>query len=189
MLKRRVGSDGIVELGIHYQKNLPQHVQYVRGTIRCRADALASPVSWRFSSETRRGGGAVLPRTPLEKSGKIAEERIVIAEEGKTRQITLGPDIAVNWALFDAVQRLKRETFEPIRFTMLDHFDQVKAGQVLSYRGAIEVAFGGGTIRLHGFDELGEGIVPWVYWVDEQGRLLFAVSGIEGYIRVMIRDY
>jgi len=65
---------------------------------------------------------------------------------------------------------------------MLDHFDQVKPGQSISYRTTIDVMLGGRAVRLHGFDHLGEGIVPWVYWVDDQGRLLFAVSGLAGYL-------
>jgi len=41
---------------------------------------------------------------------------------------------------------------------------------------------GGRDVRLHAYSQVGRGIVPWVYWVDEQGRLLFIVAGLEGYV-------
>ena len=103
--------------------------------------------------------------------------------DGRTqRQIPAPGAYAVNWALFEAVGRLPREEFEPLRFTMLDHFDQLKPGQVLSYRETADVSLGGRSVRLHAYDHLGEGIVPWIYWVDDEGRLLFAVSGLEAYL-------
>jgi hypothetical protein len=91
---------------------------------------------------------------------------------------------------------------------MLDHLDEPKPNQSLSYRETADVLLSGrhltkrraahldkrqarkparslrGTqpVRLHAFEQLGDGIVPWIYWVDDRGRLLVAVSGLEAYI-------
>ena len=110
--------------------------------------------------------------------------------------------------LLDAVQRLPRAAFEPKRFTLLDDFDVVKANQTLAYRKTVEVLLGGRRVqkqhweklekgrirktswgregdrpvRLHAYEHLGDAIVPEVYYVDDQGRLLFMVAGIEAYV-------
>ena len=51
-----------------------------------------------------------------------------------------------------------------------------------AYRLSADVLLAGQPVRLHAYDHLGEGIVPWIYWVDDRGRLLLAVSGLEAYL-------
>ncbi len=207
-LKRAVKEDSS-RLEIDYLKNLLGGAQHhVRAEVHCQSDALATPLSWRAHIESVNAKGEAIPETRLVKTGRRKGEKFTVTRGGKKKQLDLAPPAAINWALFDAVQRLPRETFEPLRFTMLDHFDQVKPNQVLTYQGPQTVTVGGtmaevehveeldrGTIRktrrerqgaveitVYGFAQVGEGIVPWVYWVNEQGRLLFAVSGLEAYI-------
>jgi len=181
-IERGAVSEDRFVLKMVYEKSLPGHLQQVEAEIHCRNDELGTPVRWTLTSEIRDRAGNAIRNTKLKKSA-VAEKGYIEIDDGRgKRQIDVESGCTTNWVLFDAVQRLPRRKFEPLRFTMLDHFDQVKAGQSISYRETIDVMLGGRAVRLHGFDHLGEGIVPWVYWVDDLGRLLFAVSGLAGYL-------
>ena len=164
--------------------------------------------SWRVTFQTLAADGKSMARARMEKAALVDGKFIELRDAAASRRIPKPEAFAVSWALFDAVQWLPRKPGKPLRFTLLDNFDQVKPNHTLSYRKATEVLLGGRrvqkqeweqlekgrirkttwavegqrTVRLHGFDHLGDGIVPEVYWVDGQGRLLFMVAGIEAYI-------
>lgn len=181
-ISRKPISDNSLVLNIAYEKSLPGHRQQVKAELHCRNDELSTPLRWTFTSQTYDNAGNPLANTKLKESAVIKDGHIEIVDGGGKERIAVGSAYTLNWGLFEAVQRLPREKFEPLAFTMIDHFDQVKEGQSISYREAISVILGAETVRLHGFDHLGRGIVPWVYWVNDQGRLLFAVAGLEAYI-------
>jgi hypothetical protein len=95
-----------------------------------------------------------------------------------------------------------------MRFTLLDDFDQVKPDQTLAPHGQVTLTLGGSRVVRHRVEKLekgtvhrpvvereggrnvvlrqysqtGRGVVPWVYYVDEAGRLFFVVAGIEAYV-------
>ncbi len=180
--RKATGGEGST-LGIEYEKRVnPDFLQKVVAQITCRGDRLATPTRWRYSAEIARRDEGTLEETRLEKSGEAKDRRIEISDRRGVRRLAAPSSWTINWALFEAVGRLPREPFDPIRFALLGHFDQLKENQVLSYRQSAEVAIGDKPLRLHAYDHLGEGIVPWIYWVDEAGRLLFAVSGLEAYL-------
>jgi hypothetical protein len=52
----------------------------------------------------------------------------------------------------------------------------------LRYRETVQVEFGGVAARLHGFEHLGDGFVPSVYWVDDTGRLVLFHHSLQGYV-------
>jgi hypothetical protein len=182
-VQRTSAAEDFCALHVRYEKHLPGNArQHVSARMQCRSDIISTPVSWTFTAELSRPSGPALAKTRTQKRGLAIDGRIEIADDAARRRIAVGKAYTINWALFDAVGRLPRKPFEPLQFTMLDHFDQVKRNQRLSYRTTADVRLGGATVRLHAYDHLGEGIVPWVYWVDDPGRLLFAVSGIEAYL-------
>jgi hypothetical protein len=39
-------------------------------------------------------------------------------------------------------------------------------------------------LELHVYNQLGDGILPIVYYVNKSGRLLFVVSGVEAYAKI-----
>ena len=107
---------------------------------------------------------------------------IVIQDPHETKALPVAGPYTLNWCLFDAVQRLPREKTQPLGFTLIDHFDEPKADCTLAFRKRMDVAVAGGrTIATYSYDQLGRGNVPWVYWVDDRGRLLFVAAGLEAY--------
>ena len=114
-------------------------------------------------------------------TGRVEGDEII--NEGCS-PITLAPTtkLAVNWGVFDAVQRLESKLEVPLTFDMLEDFDLHKPGQTLRSGGALTVEFAGESVRLHSFLQTGWGILPWEYWLNEQGRLVLAVGGFKGYV-------
>ncbi|UCH33354.1 MAG: hypothetical protein JSV65_12310 [Armatimonadota bacterium] len=209
-LSRRAQSADRFALRVECRKSIlgGDYEQRVNAAVECRLDALATPVRWRYSSETVSRTGEPVAHSRLHKTGRLGGGRCVVEDGRSRRALQVSGDCALSWALFEAVSRLPRERFAPLRFTLLDHFDQVKPNQQLSYREAIRVELGGERVQeqhvreldrgriytttwgrrnakqvtLHGYDHVGHGIVPWVYWADDQGRLLFVSAGLEAYL-------
>ncbi len=65
---------------------------------------------------------------------------------------------------------------------MLEDLDLLKAEQMLSYGRSIDLGLSGESRRLTRHDHLGRGILPEQFFVDEQHRLLVALSGIRAYL-------
>jgi hypothetical protein len=177
--------------------------------IRCRDDALLTPRSWTVSSTVTGPKGEAVPDLTDTATFRIEGDELVSAagEREVRRPLPPGPR-ALNWALFAAAGVLGRDRASVPEFTLIDHFDQVKPGHALRFRGTGDLVIGGhdrvefdptplerGRLlrpvrRLAGATRLpcnmvaqtGPGIVPIIYITDPEGRLLIASSGLEAYI-------
>jgi hypothetical protein len=144
---------------------------------------LSTPRQWSFRAQVFDEDGQPIPEALLERNVDVRNGKMhVTTDKDRPRDYPLAGPYTVNWALFDAVGRLPREPFEPIRFTLVDHFDQVKPENKLVFRRAIDTPIADKTVRLYGFDQTGRGVMPWTYWVDQQGRVVVAISGLETYM-------
>ena len=164
-------------------------------------DPLATPRAWSFTSDMLFNwqpvdadfrypdiGPAAYRDRPLpmesarhEFTGRLEADAVVNEGCGRIDREP-GTAVAANWGLFDAVQRLDPKLAQPLAFDMLEDFDLHKPGQMLRSGGAVTVEFAGGPVRLHGFRQIGRGALPYEYWVDEQGRLVLAAGGYQGYL-------
>jgi hypothetical protein len=171
--------------------------------IEARGARLAEPVQWSWNAEIVDPSGTVIPDSRLQRSARLEGSALQL---GPRKLVVSGP-CTMNWLLMEAVGRLPHEAFPALSFTLLEDFDRPKPGHTLHYAQSVAVLLGerdvrqtrieqleqgrihktvwgragGQAVRLHVYHHLGEGSVPWVYWVDDQGRLLFAISGIEAY--------
>ena len=182
-LHRRVsGRDAALEVA--YDKMLSGGRQKIAAALYGRADdPLATPTEWTVQIDVLDAAGKPVPHTQVGKRAAVEKGTIAIRGAAETRRIAVAGPYTVNWCLFDAVQRLPREKTKPLAFTLIDHFDQPKPETTLAYRKPMTVAVAGGrTIATHAYEQFGRGNVPWVYWVDEAGRLLLVVAGLEGYV-------
>lgn len=132
-------------------------------------DLLATPRRWELYYRAESQPGKVMPETEIRKNGMFGRR---------------DEPCAVNWGLFDAVQRMpRRNRFKTGIFTLYDHFDQPKPLQQIKYWDAFEVEMPDGKkMKLHAFEQIGRGILPIYYWVGGSGQLVAVISGIEGYI-------
>lgn len=156
-----------------------QLTAFVMGAqVMCRADRLATPLNFVMNCRTQANTGQAVAGTELHKTGALRDGKWVVGRRG----LALGGAHALNWGLFDAVQRLPRGAAEAQRFDLIKDFDELKPAQTLAWREALSVTLGGAAVELEAWQLTGEGTLPTIYYRDPQGRLLFVVSGLEGYI-------
>jgi len=183
-LRRRVsGRDATLEVA--YDKQLgASGRQNVAATLYGRADGpLGTPDRWTFQIDVLDAAGKPVPHTQVRKRAAVEKGILTIGDAAQTRRIPIAGPCTVNWCLFDAAQRLPGKDMRPLEFTLIDHFDQPKPETTLAYRTPMSVTIAGGrTVATHAYEQFGRGNVPWVYWVDEAGRLLLVVAGLEGYV-------
>jgi len=139
----------------------------IEGTIKCRNNQLASPVEWRLSSRFEGPEGKVIPRLGSRNHG--------VATESVTR--TTG-----DWCLFEAVQRLAFDKESSLSFDLLEGMSLSKLGHRLFYRRTYPMKTDGQSIPLHCFAQLGSGILPYEYWLDNRHRLLVVISMNKAYV-------
>ena len=183
-VRRSVASGGRGLLDMRYEKLLSGGRQTVAAKIHLRADSpLSTPDDWAFQVRVLDAENRTIESTQIRKSVRVEEGALIVEESGGRRRTADAGPFTLNWALFDAVGRLPRERFRPMAFTLIDHFDQVKPDHRLSFRTRAQIAIRGRRVPLVAYDQVGRGAVPWVWWVDDQGRLLAAVSGLEVYLQ------
>ena len=196
VLSRRVRADGGVSIHVRHEKlhsgavsanrfgrGQPRRVLEAVLQLPAEPTRLSSPRQWSFQTQVFDEQGEAISDAGLKRRAAVRDGKLQIATgTGPTRSYPLVGEYSVHWALFDAVSRLPRESFEPIRFTLVDHFDQIKPEQTLVFRRAIDSSIQDKTVRLYGFDHTGRGIMPFTYWVDDQGRAVLVQSGLETYM-------
>lgn len=181
-IRRKLRTDGIVELEIlQVRKQVGNRgSDCASAVIACKDDLLSTPLSWKldWAASDRKGNPVEYARNQL--SGQLSRGSIVQRGE-KVRRTKAPADLTSNWSLIDAVQRLPFDT-KPISFCMLDDMELVKPNQVLSPGPEVEVELGGRQVRLHSFVQIGDGILPYSYWLDDNHRLLLAIGGLCAYL-------
>lgn len=139
--------------------------------LTCRLDKPATPETWRVAAHFVHRDGHRLPLPASRESSsleKLPRKR--------------GP-IACDWGLFEAVQRLPFRTAAPMTFTLLEGLSLPKENHRLRYVGrSLVTTETGQTTTVHAFSHIGHGILPFEYWLDEQHRLLAAVSAGRAFI-------
>ena len=148
---------------------------------QCKADLLASPVSWQLESVILDPYMRPFEETRVHQSGSLARGALTIKAANK-RKVWVPRNVAANYGMFDVVQRLAYDNFAPFCFCMLEDMDLVKVGQVLYKLDPLNVETSRGKMGLCGFLQIGTGILPYHYWLDESGRLILASGGLRAFV-------
>ena len=175
-------------VALEVRQSILQQAMAVHETVvkmECAPDALCSPRSWKLTHTVLDGRLKPVAAARVEQTGKLANGSLQI-DDGRAsarRSVGLPPgQVTGNWSLFDAVGRLPRREASPVDFTLLQDLDQIKASQRITYRGTARHSLGGSAVALHRYQHVGQGMLPYQYYVDEQGRLLVAIGGLRAYI-------
>jgi len=167
-IKRLINSQSSLTLKVH-QEVLQSDalVNIIEATIDCRNNHLATPIAWQLESRFIDADNKTLRQLSYKDVG----------------QITDGIDrTTCDSCLFEAVQRLKTSKETVLAFDMLEGLSLLKKDQRISYRGLYPTKTGGENIPLHCFVQLGSGILPCEYWLDDHHRLLVVASMNKAYI-------
>jgi hypothetical protein len=156
---------------------LGSNVERVEAQTECAQDRLSTPRRWEVVTYFVDPKGRYVEDTEVRETGEFTG-KAVRRHGRRTRSMGVRGPLTSNWSLFDALQRLPRETGPPLEFAMLEELRLLRLKQRLMYRESVETEIGGKPTRLHEFEQFGEGILPYRYWLDDAGRLLFAAGGL-----------
>jgi hypothetical protein len=158
-------------------------IHETKATARCRCDTLATPVSWRLISRVYDAKTEEeFSEARLEQKGRADAEQIVIETNGREKTAAAPAAWTWNWALFEAVQRKPSAQHCAADFALLDDLDIMKAGQRLFSRGETAIQFVGLGTPVWRYDQIGQGLLPTRYYIDQAGRLLLAHTELRAYI-------
>lgn len=154
----------------------------IHAEIECSNDALASPVRWQLSSRHVGFDGAVRSGLGTRERSRIDDNGLTVSTDGKECRRNLSRPVTADWCLFEAVQRTAFEAGPIGPFSLLEGLSVSRAGHRLSYRGLDPTGIDALGGRLHRFEQLGQGTLPYEYWLGEDHRLLIVVTGARAYI-------
>jgi arylsulfatase A-like enzyme len=137
--------------------------------ITARNDDSGTPVNWESATRVLKASGRKGPPVLL-----------------STVNLEGAPDgsghFSSSFTVLDAVQRMSAKQEQSLNFTLLDELDKVKRNHSIQFKEETTIPFGGAKAPVRCYEETGEGTLPWRYYVDRQGRLLLAISGMRAYI-------
>ncbi len=181
VLNRKPGAQGTFSLDVNFAISTrgPSGMR-TQASLTCAADRLASLRKWELRSEAVEGGKPVKDTAITETA---AIERGMLVRHGRReRRVSLRNPLTSNWTLMEAVQRLPFHDLPPQHFDMLEELDLHKPEQTLRPVADVHVEMGGRKVRLYGFRQLGRGILPVHYWLDDRHRLIAVTGSLRGYI-------
>ena len=150
--------------------------------ITCLSDQTTSPIEWRLSSLFTGPEGKVRPELGSVESGKISGGVMTVTRSKRKFTRDVSDKLTCNWCLFEAVQKLGFGAGRELAFDLLDGLSVLKTGHRLNYAGSERVALGETQVNLHRFTQIGRGVLPTNYWLDEAHRVLFVCSMNKAYI-------
>jgi hypothetical protein len=148
----------------------------------CLNNPLSSPIKWFLFSRFLDPDGKIVNELGTKEEGEVRENIITVRIGQRTFERKVAGQFTSDWCLFEAVQRMKFDKETTLSFNMLEGLSLLKQGQQLSYCGAYPMNLSRKNGSLHRCDQLGDGILPYEYWLDNNHRLVAAVSMNKAYI-------
>jgi len=182
-IRRRRRDKGTFNLKVSQKiVNSEAVVNLIDADIVCKRDALASPVRWTLSNRFIGSDEKPVADLFFEETARIDKNVLEIKTSDETMKRNTTQPLTADFCLFEAVQRLGFDKTAPGSFSILEGMSLFKADQHLSGHGHYDLAIGGKTMRLRRFCQLGGGILPYEYYLDNHRRLLIVVTGARAYI-------
>jgi arylsulfatase A-like enzyme len=147
---------------------------FTRAEIAASSNLSGSPVRWKKGSQyfnSPGDGSKNLTELDLSQKGFIDS----LSEDGKE-------NFTSSFTVFDLVQKMSAKGIDHLDFTLLDELDKVKRAHSISFAGETSIQFAGETKSVRCYEGIGEGLLPCKYYLDQQGRMLLAISGMRVFI-------
>lgn len=157
-------------------------VHELRARIECRNDQLGSPEKWSLTSRFLEHGGKEQEALRLREQGRCREGRVERTINGRAREMSVSARTTSDWCLFEASQRWLLRRGESPAFDVLEGLSVHRPGHRVAYRGQETIERNGEPLKLHRFSQLGQGMLPYDYWLDDARRLLLAATLSRVYI-------
>jgi len=184
-IKRSAPSESKTTFGLEIHQEIVEAdgmLNVIEVNMICLNNQLASPVQWHLHSLFLDPNRQNIHDLGTDERAVIDGNIINVITRGhKFRREVRGP-LTCDWCLFEVVQRLNFYKESSLSFDMLEGLSLLKQAQQLSYRGAYPMNLSSNNMSLHRFDQLGDGILPYEYWLDDNHRLMAVTSMNKAYI-------
>lgn len=170
-------ASSVYEIKMAYQPT--RSMESVNARISCSDSPLAALKNWEMDWSCR-GTGGEMSYTNREQ-GTVAADHFEVTSRGHADRFELKRPLACLWTLFDAVRHLPPRVGSVQNFDMYMDLSSLRRNQTLSFSGRGPVALATGLQKLNFYEQLGEGIEPIHYAVDDQQRTLFITQGQLGW--------
>ncbi len=158
---------------------------FVSGNVECAADDTFSPGKWRVSSGIALPDGEVpFGGTGLIQNGEARDGEVTIRTNHRPIRKDFGQSpLSWKWGLPAVVQHMAESSLTSLHFALLDEFDAIHQDQKMRFRKMVKLDCGGGRlVEFKLFELTGDGVIPTAYWVDDQNRTVFVISGMEAFV-------
>jgi len=146
----------------------------IRAEMSCAVDMTATPRKWRVESRFT-GAGEPVAGVASTSEGAFRRDSIRLKAGGLEQKFN-SRQLAADWSLMEAVQRLPYEEMVPLHFDMMEGLSLLRPGHVLTYGGTETYLDGGREVLLYRFSQVGRGILPYEYYLDENHRLVLSIT-------------
>lgn len=182
-IERTTRPGGRFKLQIQITRNaISGFNQYTLAELDGLDNPLSSPASWSVTTKIAKAIDAPgYLYSEMTKTARVDSKKITFRVGNRQHARPMEQPFTCKYNLLDAVQRMPRQP-EPLHFTCLDEFDEAGSNHTLRYRQSASIQMKDAKHILHQFQQTGAGLIPASYWTDEQGRLLFFISGIEVFV-------
>lgn len=157
-------------------------VNLIHADILCKNDQIASPLEWSLESEFIGPDGNVKPELTVDEKARNRDGNIKVKSAGFTYDRQGSEKLSGDWCLFEAIQRFDFNKKPTITFDLYEGLSLLRENHQLFYRGLYPWQQDGKEVTLHWFQQLGQGVLPYEYWLDENHRMIMAVTLSRVYI-------
>lgn len=159
-------------------------VNEIKAEVKCLHNPIASPVSWQLTSRIIDPHGKTNDALTMEEKVTYKNHDILeVNTGGRTFTRKVKSPLAADWGLFSLVQELPYRQEESKReFHLLEGLSLLKEDHRLSFQGIHDVKIGDQEMPLNLFEQIGRGVLPYEYWLDDQHRLLMVVTMSRVYV-------
>jgi len=150
--------------------------------VKCQKDLLSTPLQWHQKTRFFNRDGSPINHLNQDEYAQVKGNKISGRRNKNSFQTSITLPFTADWCLFEAVQRFPFKNQKMVEFAIFEGFRLLKSEQRIKYRGKMRLRNKGKEIVLHGFEHIGRGILPYEYWIDQDHRLIFAITSGVAYI-------
>lgn len=172
-----------VNLANSREKTPLQHK--TKAVVECRNNEIGSPDKWELTNEFLEGPEDIMEferAKPLTERVTLDKNELIVKANGKTSRRKVSEYLTGDWNLFDAVQRLPFDKCIDIRFDLLEGLRLFRENQNLYYKGKLQEKWNSQHVTLYSFEQTGNGILPYKYYLDQNHRLVLVITCNRAYI-------
>jgi len=148
--------------------------------IHCTNEPIAKMKSWHSEIAFTSSSDPAINQSFTE-DVTVAGDTLNVKIGKKTFTRPTKANITSDWLIFAGVQQLPKD--DAVRtFDMLEACRNLRDNQKIIYKGKTLYDFGGKKIYLHRFEQTGNGILPYQYYLDENNVLVLVITSYRTYI-------